>query len=118
MTRYLLFAFSDCEDPSREKEFNDWYDNMHVPDMLETPGMIRATRWVNAGPKENQRRKYLALYELETDSVEEFDKKVQEIGRGTVARGRFSDLPVFDPPDVPRIYRQIMEAKEAKPKGK
>jgi hypothetical protein len=114
MARYLLFAFSDCVDPSREKEFNDWYDNMHVPDMLETPGMIRATRWVSASPKENQRRKYLALYELETDDVEKFDKKVQEIGMATVRRGRFSDLPVFDPPDVPRVYRQIMEAKEAK----
>jgi hypothetical protein len=114
MAKYLLFAFSDCVDPSREKEFNDWYDNMHVPDMLETPGMIRATRWVSASPKENQHRKYLALYELETDDVDEFDKKVQEIGMATVQRGRFSDLPVFDPPDVPRVYKQIMEAKEPK----
>ena len=114
MARYLLFAFSDCVDPSREKEFNEWYDTMHVPDMLETPGMIRATRWVSADPQEGQRRKYLALYELETDDVSEFDKKVQEIGMATVARGRFSDLPVFDPPDVPRIYRQIMDAKESK----
>jgi hypothetical protein len=113
MTRYLLFAFSDCVDPSRENEFNRWYDTMHVPDMLETPGMIRATRWVNANPEAGQRRKYLALYELETDNVGEFDRKVQETGKGTVQRGRFSDLPIFDPPDVPRIYRQIMEAKEA-----
>ena len=118
MTRYLLFAFSDCIDPSREKEFNEWYDNMHVPDMLETPGMISATRWVGAEPKENQRRKYLALYELETDDVAEFDKKVQEVGMGTVQRGRFSDLPVFDPPDIPRIYRQIMESKKPKRPGK
>jgi hypothetical protein len=112
MAKYLLFAFSDCVDASREKEFNEWYDNMHVPDMLETPGMIRATRWASASPNENQRRKYLALYELETDNVDEFDKKVQEIGMATVRRGRFSDLPVFDPPDVPRVYKQIMEAKE------
>ncbi|HTY60925.1 MAG TPA: hypothetical protein VMG30_01585 [Acidobacteriota bacterium] len=118
MTRYLLFAFSDCVDPSREEEFNRWYDTMHVPDMLETPGMIRATRWVSADPQEGQRRKYLALYELETDDVRQFDKKVQEIGMGTVVRGRFSDLPVFDPPDVPRIYRQITEAQESKGTGK
>jgi hypothetical protein len=118
MARYLLFAFSDCVDPLREEEFNAWYDTMHVPDMLETPGMIRATRWVNADPRQGQRRKYLALYELETDDVMEFDKKVQEIGMGTVARGRFSDLPVYDPPDVPRIYRQIMVSKESKQTGK
>ena len=35
MTKYLLFAFSDCKDPAREKEFNDWYENMHMPDMLQ-----------------------------------------------------------------------------------
>jgi hypothetical protein len=91
---------------------------MHVPDMLETPGMIRATRWVSASPKEKQYRKYLALYELETDDVNEFDKKVQVIGMATFQRGRFSDLPVFDPPDVPRVYKQIMEAKEPKRPGK
>jgi len=113
MARYLLFAFSDCKDPSREDEFNEWYNNIHVPDMLETPGMIQATRWVAANPKPNQHRKYLALYELETDDVEKFDQMVQEIGRKTVERGRFSDLPVFDPPDIPRIYKQIMPPKKA-----
>ena len=114
MTKYLLFAFSDCKDPAREDEFNEWYDNMHLPDMLETPGMIRASRWVSAQPESNQRRKYLALYELETDDVEAFNLKVQEIGKRTMERGRFSDLPVFDPPDIPRVYRQITAPMEAK----
>ena len=103
MPKYLLFAFSDCKDPAREKEFNDWYSNMHVPDMLEVPGMIKASRWVSAEPKEGQHRKYLALYELETDSVEEFDKKVRERGMRTMKEGRFSDLPTFDPPDIPEF---------------
>ena len=114
MTRYLLFAFSDCKDPAREAEFNSWYDNMHVPDMLEVPGMKKATRWVSADPREGQHRKYLALYELETDDVKEFDLKVRERGMRTIEEGRFSDLPEFDPPDVPRIYRQIMPAKKAR----
>jgi hypothetical protein len=118
MPKYLYFAFSDCTDPSREEEFNDWYSETHIPDMLETPGMIRATRWVNAQPEETQRRKYLALYEFETDDLEKFNSQVHEIGKSTIERGRFSDLPVFDPPDVPRIYRQIMPAKEAKNSGK
>ena len=114
MARYLLFAFSDCKDPSREDEFNDWYDNMHVPDMLEVPGMISATRWVSAESREDQRRKYLALYELETDSVEGFDEKVRERGMRTVKEGRFSDLPEFDPDNIPRVYKQIMPEKKAK----
>jgi len=114
MARFLLFAFSDCKDPAREDEFNEWYDNMHIPDMLEVPGMISATRWVSAESRENQQRKYLALYELETDSVEEFDGKVRERGMRTVKEGRFSDLPEFDPHNIPRVYKQIMPEKKAK----
>jgi hypothetical protein len=114
MARYLLLAFSDCKDPAREEEFNDWYDNTHLPDMLEVPGMISATRWVGAGTKEGVQRKYLAMYELETDNLEKFDAGVRERGMWTIREGRFSDLPVFDPPNVPRMYRQIM--KEKKPR--
>jgi len=113
MTKYLLFAFSDCKDPARETEFNEWYDNMHVPDMLEIPGMISATRWVSAQSGEGQRRKYLAMYELETNDIEEFNMNVRERGMRTVKEGRFSDLPVFDPPNIPRVYKQIMPVKEA-----
>jgi hypothetical protein len=101
MGRYLLFAFSDCKDPARVKEFNDWYDNTHVPDMLEVPGMIGATRWMSAESKEGKSRKYLALYELETDNLDEFDEAVIERGMRTVKEGRFSDLPIFDPRKSP-----------------
>ncbi len=118
MGRYLLFVFSDCKDPAREKEFNTWYSNMHVPDMLEIPGMIRATRWMSATPKEGQRRKYLALYEMEADDLQKFDASVRERSVRTMKEGRFSDLPVFDPPEIPRIYKQIMPVKKAKKSGK
>lgn len=80
--------------------------------------MIKATRWVSADPGEKQRRKYLALYELETDDVKEFDIQVQKRGKRTREEGRFSDLPEFDPPNVPRMYRQILESKEARNPGK
>ena len=113
MARYLLFGFSDCKDESREEEFNEWYDNMHVPDMLEVEGMIKATRWMSAEDKPGQKRKYLAMYELETDDIKKFDDKVRERGMKTLEQGRFSDLPEFDPPEIPRVYKQIMSEKKA-----
>ena len=116
MTKYLLFAFSDCKDPKKEKEFNDWYDNMHMPDMLEVPGFIRATRWMSADKKENEVRKYLAMYELETDDLDKFNADMRKRGMWTFQQGRFSELPVFDADNVPRIYRQITS--EKKPKAK
>jgi hypothetical protein len=114
MSRYLFFAFSDCKDPAREDEYNEWYSNMHVPDILEIPGMIKATRWASASDKPNQTRKYLAMYELETDDIEKFDDKVREKTMETINRGRFSNLPVFDPPEIPRFYYQIMPTKKPK----
>ena len=76
--------------------------------------MIRATRWVGCEKKEDVQRKYMALYELETDNLEEFDANVRKQGLWTMKEGRFSDLPVFDPPNVPRMYKQIMKGKKAK----
>ena len=118
MTKYLLFAFSDCKDPTREKEFNEWYDNVHIPDMLEVPGMIKATRWMSADGKAGEIRKYLALYELETDDINKFNAGIKTRAEKTIKDGRFSDLPVFDPPNVPRIYKQVMREKTAKRTGK
>jgi hypothetical protein len=86
--------------------------------MLQVPGMIQATRWASAAPKEGQRRKYLALYEMKTDDLEKFDAAVRERGIRTMKEGRFSDLPVFDPPEIPRVYMQIMPAKKAKTPSK
>lgn len=115
MERYLFVTHTDCADPAREDEFNDWYNNVHVPDILETPGMISATRWENVHPKDNNRRKYIALYELETEDVEKFDETLKEMGRKSKERGRLSDLLIVDPPDVPRIiYKQVMPIKKAK----
>ena len=54
------------------------------------------------------------MYELETDNLDEFDAKVRERGMRTMKEGRFSDLPVFDPPNIPRVYKQIMKEKKAK----
>ena len=70
MERWLLVAASNCSDPSREKEFNQWYDEVHVPDALETEGFISGTRYETDSPEEGI-GKFLALYEIETDDIEQ-----------------------------------------------
>ncbi|MBN2238638.1 MAG: hypothetical protein JW712_02600 [Dehalococcoidales bacterium] len=114
MAKYFYFAFSDCKDPEREDEYNDWYSNTHIPDMIQVPGMIRATRWESADSPDKTVRKYLALYEIETDDLDEFNRQVAIYGKRTMEEGRFSDLPIFDADNVPRVYKQIMEPKYPK----
>jgi hypothetical protein len=42
----------------REQEFNDWYDNVHIPDCLGTSGFVAGTRYklsdrqANMGPSD------------------------------------------------------------------
>ena len=54
-------------DPEHDAEFNDWYNQEHVPDMLKMPGYLNAGRYeaLKGGPR------YLAVYELESPEASE-----------------------------------------------
>lgn len=47
-------------DPAMEQDFNAWYDEVHIPEILACPGWLSATRRVclEGGPK------YVAIYEI------------------------------------------------------
>ena len=99
MEKWCLAVASNCTDAAREAEFNEWYDKTHIPDVLETTGFIRATRYENIEPAEGE-PKFLAIYEIETDDIDEFKKRQGDnIARKREA-GRFSDLLVM----VSRAY--------------
>lgn len=53
----------------REQEFNDWYDNQHVKDVLAIPGFVAAQRFERIGPvvRAGSPYRYLATYEVVTD---------------------------------------------------
>jgi hypothetical protein len=52
-------------DAKHDKEFNDWYNTEHLPELLAVPGILSAAWYkaVKGGPK------YLAFYELENVGV-------------------------------------------------
>lgn len=91
MERWLLTVESNCYDPSREKEFNDWYNNIHLPDILETPGFVRAVRYENTNPAEGQ-GKFLAMYEIETDDLARTLAEFDGIVNARAKQGRVSEL--------------------------
>jgi hypothetical protein len=93
MTKWLLAVSTDCADPSREGEFNDWYDRMHLPDVLKTPGFIRANRYVNTDPDSGP-GKFLALYEIESQNIDETMTTLRERLAKLREEGRYSDLLV------------------------
>ncbi|MFC1995404.1 DUF4286 family protein [Chloroflexota bacterium] len=93
MGKWLLVVETNCVDAARETEFNEWYDKIHVPDVLEVPGFIRATRYENTDPSD-EKAKFLATYEIETDDIDKFIKTLTEHIDGKKAEGRYSELLV------------------------
>ena len=82
---------TNCIDASREEEFNNWYDNIHIPDILETPGFLTATRCVINEPQEG-RGKYLTVYEIETEDMDKTMEVRREKRLLERDRGRYIDF--------------------------
>ena len=58
--------------PGKEAEYNDWYQNTHLPEVIALPGGVQAQRFKLVaklmGSDENQN---LAIYEFECDNPAE-----------------------------------------------
>ena len=102
MEKWMLVVGTNCTDVAQEKEFEEWYDKTHFPDVLEVANFTRATRYKNTEAAEGE-AKYLALYEIETDDLESFikvhnanmDKKRAEgriFAHTRVSRGYYKEI--------------------------
>lgn len=66
MAKYLFVVLTNAAD-GRDAEFNDWYDNQHIGDVLKVPGFVSAQRFNIA--TQPAPYAYLTLYEIETDDL-------------------------------------------------
>lgn len=63
--RFLVF--SNAVD-GRDDEYNEWYDKVHLPEVLSVPGVRAGARYrVKARDSETPEHRYLAVYDLEGD---------------------------------------------------
>ena len=114
MEKYLFIAQCDCTDPKREKEMVDWLDDIHIPDALETPGFVKADRYININPEENKRPKYMAIYEIETDDIKKFDAAFHKTMQKMADNKRISDCSVPERayPFATTYYKKIKTIKK------
>jgi len=66
MAKAILAVFSNPTSAEQEDEYNSWYDDVHIKELLEIPGIVSAKRYKLAGPVPADHR-YLAIYEVEGD---------------------------------------------------
>jgi hypothetical protein len=88
MARHVLVIHTRPKE-GQDAEFNDWYDGTHLPDVLKVEGFVSATRY-RAQPSvhgELPDFPYLAIYEIEAESLEEalaaLSRAAKEMDMGT-----------------------------------
>jgi hypothetical protein len=95
MATHRLIVFTEPR-PGREAEYNEWYDQVHLKDVLETEGFVAAQRFELAPAQmgelgENAPSRYLAIYEVETDDLAAALEKLNA-GSGTMQMSDALDL--------------------------
>jgi uncharacterized protein (TIGR02118 family) len=63
--RIILIVQTDI-DPEMEEEFNRWYEEEHIPLLLQVPGVLSARR----GVSQEGSPKYVTIYEHENMNVQ------------------------------------------------
>ncbi|SDZ49114.1 DUF4286 family protein [Herbiconiux ginsengi] len=68
----------------REDEYNDWYTNQHLKDVIAVPGFVSAQRYIASDVNEDAPFRYMALYELEGDATEALARMSEAVAQGMV----------------------------------
>jgi|KBSSwiStaDraftv2_1062776.scaffolds.fasta_scaffold754401_2 hypothetical protein len=71
MEKHVLVVLSNSVEGA-DDQFNNWYTNTHLGDVLNVPGFVAAQRYKLSGTQLGDGATpygYLALYEVETDDL-------------------------------------------------
>ncbi len=103
MPQYKMVVLSNPV-AGREQECEQWYEHVHIKDMLTFPAFKSAQRFSLAHPvAEANPYQYLAIYEIVTDDIQSV---VQEL----VDRAESGNLPVSEALDAANAYAVIYDA--------
>ncbi|MCH2172685.1 DUF4286 family protein [Myxococcota bacterium] len=73
---------STCFKAGQEAEFNKWYDEVHIPEVLGLGVFTAAQRFrMSDSQAMDQSHQYLALYEFEGDAKEAVDALLSASGK-------------------------------------
>jgi hypothetical protein len=74
MGHRIILIVANEPSAAREAEYNEWYNEKHVPMMFRFKGMKKASRYCLAGENKEASR-YLAVYEFDSkEDMEAFPK--------------------------------------------
>lgn len=101
MAKGIMYVESRPSSPEREQEYNTWYDEVHIPQLLMLDGIVAARR---LRPVDGQ-GPYIAIYELEGDDLQAIlDNMIANAGQLNM-----SDALLLDPAPVPKLFETTSE---------
>ena len=104
MAKYHLIVMTNPVE-GKEQEFNDWYDNQHIRDVLAVPGIVSAQRLKAADSQLGNRSspyRYLAVYEVEVENL-------KDVIAAIVERGSTGRMPRSDAMDSSNVFTVFFE---------
>jgi hypothetical protein len=111
MPKGIFMALSNPTSADVEDEYNKWYDDVHVQQVLAIPGVKSARRFKLADAQvmpgdDAVGRRYLAVYEVEVDDWQGFaDAQMQAFGEGRITVE--PDLLEMDPMVKTMVFEEL-----------
>jgi hypothetical protein len=105
MARFI-FVVGTNPVAGRAQEYNEWYDSRHLQDTLGLPGVIAARRYrlADMDPKQQSDYEYLAIYEIESDDINEMPKVIT----GAIRRGDMPTSAALDRSKMSVLYYELI----------
>jgi hypothetical protein len=98
--------------PGHEEEYQKWYDEVHIPEMVAFDGFVSARRFAPV----DEGGTFIAIYEMDADDLEAAQAQLTEASRaGRTSPPEFVQL---DPPPTVRVLREISSYAPASPVSK
>ncbi|MCB1687256.1 MAG: hypothetical protein KDI33_02165 [Halioglobus sp.] len=102
MPRYKMVVNSYFVE-GREDEYNDWYQNVHLGELVALKGIVSARRFRMARKLvEGEAAPYMAIYEIETDDID-------AVLQGLIGEAENSRINMSDAIDTSRTTAVVYE---------
>ncbi|MBE1537646.1 DUF4286 family protein [Actinomadura algeriensis] len=101
----ILHVMSLPSSPEVADEYNRWYEDVHMPEVVALEGFVSARRY--APTKDGA--PYVAVYEIEGDAKAAMKRLNQAMGDGSM---NLSDKIQLDPPPQMHVFELVKEIGE------
>lgn len=99
--RWVNLVENNLIDPSREKNFVDWYKKFHLPDILRSPYFLGGKLYIMEGWRDGEGRgRILTLYDIETDDMDKTISERREDRKREKEQGRYDSVKYSDSVDL------------------